>query len=61
MIKNFFITGQPGCGKTTLIKEILDELKNNPDLLKNSPVFTPIKRVDDILAARQPILKYNYE
>jgi len=26
MIKNIFITGLPGCGKTTLIKEILEEL-----------------------------------
>lgn len=27
MIKNIFITGLPGCGKTTLLKEILRELK----------------------------------
>jgi nucleoside-triphosphatase len=27
MIKNIFITGPPGCGKTTLIKEVLKELK----------------------------------
>lgn len=27
MVKNIFITGIPGCGKTTLIKEILEELK----------------------------------
>jgi nucleoside-triphosphatase len=26
MVKNIFITGFPGCGKTTLIKEILKEL-----------------------------------
>jgi len=29
MIKNIFISGQPGCGKTTLIMEILRELKLN--------------------------------
>jgi len=27
-IKNIFITGKPGCGKTTLIKEILKKLKS---------------------------------
>ena len=27
MLKNFLITGPPGCGKTTLIKEILKEIK----------------------------------
>lgn len=27
MLKNIFISGKPGCGKTTLIKEILEELK----------------------------------
>lgn len=27
MIKNIFISGKPGCGKTTLIKEILKELE----------------------------------
>jgi len=27
MIKNIFITGKPGCGKTTLIKEISEKLK----------------------------------
>lgn len=26
-VKNIFITGKPGCGKTSLIKEILKELK----------------------------------
>ena len=28
MIKNIFITGKPGCGKTTLIKEISEKLKS---------------------------------
>lgn len=27
IVKNIFITGKPGCGKTSLIKEILKELK----------------------------------
>ncbi|HQJ05195.1 MAG TPA: aminomethyl-transferring glycine dehydrogenase subunit GcvPB, partial [Spirochaetota bacterium] len=44
----------------TMLK-IYDEMKNAPDLLKNSPTKTPIKRVDDITAARQPILKYDFQ
>jgi len=31
MIKNIFISGLPGCGKTTLIMEILEELKMDAD------------------------------
>ena len=27
MIKNIFVTGKPGCGKTTLIKEISEKIK----------------------------------
>jgi glycine dehydrogenase subunit 2 len=42
--------------------KVLIELKNkaytDPDYLKNAPYSTPIKRVDDVLAARHPILKY---
>ena len=31
MVKNIFITGRPGCGKTSLIKEILRELNLDVD------------------------------
>ena len=40
-----------------LIK-ILNEAKENPDLLKNAPVNTPIKRPDEVLAARQLVLTW---
>ena len=41
MIKNIFLTGKPRCGKTTLIMEILEQLKPNgngfytQEILKN--------------------------
>lgn len=41
-----------------VMKKILEELKNDPELLKKSPVSTCIRRVDEVMAARQPILKY---
>ena len=41
-----------------IMKKIMREAKTNPELLKNSPVNTPIKRIDDVTAARNPVLKY---
>lgn len=45
----------------SVLKKILEEAKNNSELLKNAPSNAPIKRADDVLAARQPVLKYNFE
>ncbi len=45
--------------------ELMLELKakayQDPNYLHNAPYSTPVKRVDDVLAARQPILSYSYE
>lgn len=32
----------------------------NPQILHNAPVSTPVKRLDEVTAARKPILKYEY-
>jgi len=50
-------------------KEVLDKfaddfltiLSEDPEILKSAPHTTPVKRVDEVLAARQLILKYSYE
>jgi len=53
-------------------KEVLDEFINamikisneaeaNPELLKDAPHNTPIRRTDNVLAARRPILNYDDE
>lgn len=34
-----------------------EKAKTDPDFFKNAPTSTPVKRVDDVLAARKPILK----
>ncbi|MCF7858855.1 MAG: aminomethyl-transferring glycine dehydrogenase subunit GcvPB [Candidatus Cloacimonetes bacterium] len=39
--------------------EIAQECLENPDLLKNAPVDTPVKRVNDTLAVRQLNVKYD--
>jgi glycine dehydrogenase subunit 2 len=33
---------------------IAKEAKENPDLVKSAPLTTPVKRMDDVLAARKP-------
>ncbi|KKN48470.1 hypothetical protein LCGC14_0652620 [marine sediment metagenome] len=39
-----------------IMYKIHEEAENNPDLLKNAPHNTPVKRLDAVLAARKPIL-----
>jgi glycine dehydrogenase subunit 2 len=41
-----------------IFKQIAQEAKTQPDLLKKAPVNTPVGRLDEVLAARQPILHY---
>jgi len=40
------------------MKQIREEIKNDPDLVLKAPQNTPVKRVDAVLAARKPILKW---
>jgi glycine dehydrogenase subunit 2 len=40
------------------LKKIAGEAKTDPALLKNAPHDTPVERLDEISAARKPILRY---
>jgi glycine dehydrogenase subunit 2 len=40
------------------MRQIAEEAKVNPDLVKSAPHNTPIGRVDDVLAAKHPIVTY---
>ncbi len=40
------------------IKEILEEYKTDPDRVRNAPHTTPVRRLDEVAAARQPDLVY---
>ncbi len=42
----------------TMIK-IANEAKNNPEKILSAPHTTPVKKIDEVLAARHPDLKYN--
>ncbi|MEA1940011.1 MAG: aminomethyl-transferring glycine dehydrogenase subunit GcvPB [Candidatus Caldatribacteriota bacterium] len=41
--------------------KISEEAKNNPELLTSAPHNTPIRRTDDVLAVKKPILTYDDE
>lgn len=38
--------------------QIAEEARTNPDVLKNAPHTAPVTRLDDVKAAREPILRY---
>ncbi|WP_416197378.1 MAG: aminomethyl-transferring glycine dehydrogenase subunit GcvPB [Sporanaerobacter sp.] len=40
------------------MKEIAKEARENPEILKEAPHDTPVRRIDETRAARNPILKY---
>lgn len=45
-------------GFIQVMRKIAEEAKTQPELLKSAPHNTPIGRVDDVLAAKHPIVTY---
>jgi glycine dehydrogenase subunit 2 len=45
-------------GFIAVMRKIAEEAKMNPDEVKSAPHLTPIGRVDDVLAAKHPIVTY---
>ncbi|WP_279112635.1 aminomethyl-transferring glycine dehydrogenase subunit GcvPB [Hoylesella timonensis] len=41
-----------------VMRKIADEAKNDPEIVKSAPQETPIKRVNDVEAAKHPILTF---
>ena len=41
--------------------KIAQEAKNNPEKLLSAPHTTPVKRIDETLAARKPDLRFKQE
>lgn len=42
-----------------VIGNIVDEIKSNPDLVRNAPHTKSVTRLDEALAARKPVLKHS--
>lgn len=45
-------------GFIDVMRKIAEEAKTNPDIVKDAPHETPVKRVNDVEAAKHPILTY---
>lgn len=41
-----------------IIKKIIEEIQENPDMVKNAPFLMPVSRLDEVRAAKNPILKH---
>jgi len=39
------------------IEQILTEVEDNPDIAKNAPYTTPVRRLDEVKATRQPVVR----
>lgn len=43
-----------------VLGEILEKAADDPEYLKNAPYETPVRRLDEVKAARQPVLRYDF-
>jgi glycine dehydrogenase subunit 2 len=41
-----------------IMEQIVAECKNDPELVKNAPYTKSVRRLDEVLAAKKPILKH---
>ena len=39
-----------------IMEKIHEEAESNPEILRNAPHNTPVKRLDAVIAARKPVL-----
>ena len=42
-----------------VVEKIVREIKDNPTLVKEAPHTTPVRRLDEVQAARSPVLKWD--
>jgi glycine dehydrogenase subunit 2 len=45
-------------GFISVMRQIAEEARTTPDTVKTAPHATPIGRVDDVLAAKHPVVTY---
>ncbi len=43
------------------IEKILDEAKEDPEIAKNAPYTTPVRRLDEVKAAKKPVIRQSFD
>ena len=46
-------------GFVAAMRQIADEAENNAEMVNSAPHTTIVSRLDEVLAARKPVLRYN--
>ena len=44
-----------------ILAEVLGRAKEDPDFLEHAPYHTPVRRLDEVTAARKPVLRHTFE
>ena len=44
-----------------ILAEVLERAQADPDFLANAPYHTPVRRLDEVTAARKPVLRYTQD
>ena len=44
-----------------ILAEILQRAEEDPEFLEHAPYHTPVRRLDEVTAARQPVLRHTFE
>jgi glycine dehydrogenase subunit 2 len=43
------------------MRSIADEAATDPETLKQAPLTRPVRRLDEVKAAKQPVVRYAFE
>ena len=47
-------------GAIAAFRAIYEAMVKNPERVKATPATTPVRRLDEVTAARKPVLKYGF-
>ncbi len=45
----------------SILAEVLQRAEEDPDFLEHAPYHTPVRRLDEVTAARKPVLRHTFE